>query len=176
MKHYRYKTKDVLLVIKYTGDNRQFLIDNTNGMVYEPPIESKNTDRLWITNLDIGGDTLYKGQYLVVDTDYEGHSMEAEVLESKYVPTGEKNGIYEKWEEKEYTEVEAIQWTGDNTEKVIDFLNHKGGLDQSGETIIIMNFSGGSVALVGDYIIYTGRDYFSMTEKNFKTAFIPLDN
>lgn len=171
MKHYRAKTKETIKVVKYTGDNRQFLIDNSNGLVEEPWIENENVDRLWVNNFD-GGDVFYVGQYLVQDSDYDAHSIESNELESKYVYTGNDEGIFQIWQEKEYLIVEAIKWNGYNTDEVSYFLKGKGTLDKSGSCFVIMNFSGGSVAFPGDYVICSNGEYWTMKDTYFESAFV----
>lgn len=167
---YKAKKKSTLRVIKYTGDNERFLIENAGALVEEPYVKNENVSRLWVKNYD-GGDVLYPGQYLVQDTDYDAYSIEADRLESKYSYTGKDDGIFQIWEQKDDDIVEAIRWDGDNTKDVEYFLNHKGALDQSGTCFIIMNFSGGSVAHKGDYIINSRWEYWTMPSKYFEDAF-----
>lgn len=167
---YKAKKKDIIHVVKYTGDNRQFLIDNSNGLVEEPWIANENSSRLWVNNFG-GGDVLYVGQYLVQDSDYDAHSIESDKLESEYEYTGEDSGIFQIWQQKEYDVVEAIRWDGENTSEVEYFLNHKGALDHSGSCFVIMNFSGGAVASPGEYVINSNGEYWTMGKESFEDLF-----
>lgn len=143
----RDKKNSTLKAVKYTDSNRDQILGLLGPWGDLDPLH-KGTKEIWVSSWS-GGDRFYVGDYLTFDDEWFNFPE----LEMLYKPTGKKDGVLEIWEKIEPVIYEFLQWTGENTDECLDFIDRCGGLESSGKQILVCNTSGGSVCNKNDYIM-----------------------
>lgn len=141
------KKNATLKAVKYTDENRDQIMEMLGPWGELDPLHKGNNE-IWTSSWS-GGDRFEVGDYLAND----GEWFNFPELEAYYRPTGEKDGILDVWEKTAPEEYEFLQWTGDNTDECLDFIEHHGGLESSGTQILVCNTNGGSICNKNDYIL-----------------------